>query len=304
MSTVTKTKRTKKTTEPKSVPEICIELQRLQRNRSVNMQSRIMINNRLLAVVARFLGYEPSLEESARAKAIKAAQDHIKKVLADEIESEQKALILNAYEGIKGFVAFEESLEDQMKKLAAQLPVAKWATAKSQKGLGLLSLAKIIGETGDLSNYTNPGKVWKRLGLAPFTSKGHTHAASTWRSKSQAHHALEKEEWTALGYSPRRRSVMFTIAECLMRANGDGIYKRRYDTVKETALRNRPDWTTCQACEGTGRAMKAKKACERCKGEGKVKKHCDLHARLVMTKLLIKNLWIEWNPDLVVEQPW
>ena len=283
------------------VPEICNELQRLQRNRETNMKSRIMLHNRLLSTVARWLGYEPSADEATRKESFKTAQQHIDDVLEGRIESEQKEVILNAMTGINGFKSFEEFIESQMIKLVKQLPIAAWANRPSQKGLGLLSLAKIIGETGDLSNYANPGKVWKRLGLAPFQSKGHSHAPSTWR-KNMGHHKLTSAEFVELGYSPRRRAMMHVIGECLLKAN-TGIYRKRYDTIKNTAMKNRPDWTTCPDCED-GRELKSKRKCSRCKGTGKLKIHCHRHGMLVMTKLLIKNLWMEWNPDLVVDQPW
>ena len=65
--------------------------------------------------------------------------------------------------------------EKTLAKLAKSLPVWEWV--ETVRGAGALSLAQIIGETGDLSLHANPDKVKKRLGLAPYNGK----APSTWR---------------------------------------------------------------------------------------------------------------------------
>ena len=79
-----------------------------------------------------------------------------------------------------------------MAKLAKQLPAYEWV--KGVRGFGDLSFARIIAETGDLSGYANPGKVWKRLGLAVFDGRAQ-------RRTRDAEKAVEQ------GYSPRRRST-------------------------------------------------------------------------------------------------
>src|SRR5262245_2420385 len=48
--------------------------------------------------------------------------------------------------------------ESQMEKLARGLPAAGWV--KSVRGAGLLGLATIVAEAGDLSNFPNPAKLW------------------------------------------------------------------------------------------------------------------------------------------------
>jgi len=53
-----------------------------------------------------------------------------------------------------------------MAKLARKLPAYAWV--KGVRGVGDVSFARIIAETGDLSAYETPGKIWKRMGLAVF----------------------------------------------------------------------------------------------------------------------------------------
>src|SRR5699024_5323132 len=54
--------------------------------------------------------------------------------------------------------------EKAMEHEAKTLPVADWI--KETRGISYGSLAAIIGEAGALDNYSNPAKLWKRMGLA------------------------------------------------------------------------------------------------------------------------------------------
>ena len=49
-----------------------------------------------------------------------------------------------------------------MTKAAESLPAADWVLRPEQAGFGMGSLAKLIGETGDLNKYAGPAKVWRR----------------------------------------------------------------------------------------------------------------------------------------------
>lgn len=93
--------------------------------------------------------------------------------------------------------------DKELVKLARQLPIYAWA--KEQRGISELSIAAIVGEAGDLGNYSNVGKLWKRMGLAVFDGerqRKHTDAA-----KAAIH-----------GYSPSRRSQMFVIGDNMIKA--------------------------------------------------------------------------------------
>jgi hypothetical protein len=98
--------------------------------------------------------------------------------------------------------------EKLMAHLVEQLPVyaAFWEPIP---GLGALGLALIVGEAGDLSNYSNPAKLWRRFGLHVVNGK----ACATWRSGG----GFTSKDWEAAGYSPRRRSMMFTITDSLLK---------------------------------------------------------------------------------------
>jgi hypothetical protein len=81
----------------------------------------------------------------------------------------------------------------------------------------MLSLAAIVGEAGDLSNYANPAKLWKRLGLAVMPD-------GTRQRRVTGVEGLEH------GYSPARRSVVWNIGACIVKAGGP--LKAVYDARK------------------------------------------------------------------------
>jgi len=212
-----------------NVPEICAELQALQKQRAWHMKSRIMIANRLQASVAETLGYHSGMKELERGKKMAEADKLIKEIAAGRNEPTVTSLVVATLPGINAFKAMQKQLEKEMVKWAEQLPVAAWVEQPEQRGFGMLGLAIVVGECGDLSNYANPGKVWRRMGCAPFTKDGETLMGATWRSRKNGKVRLHAEDWERFGYSPRRRAVSFNIGEPLIKLNfmngaGDGCH--------------------------------------------------------------------------------
>lgn len=116
-------------------------------------------------------------------------------------------------------------LERQMAKLAKQLPIWPWVEAIN--GFGAIGLAQIVGEAGDLSNYANPGKLWKRMGLAVINGKSQRRVAGA--------EALEH------GYSPVRRSIMYCIGDSMIKKQN--AYRELYLSRKEYEAEKVPDGT-------------------------------------------------------------
>jgi hypothetical protein len=266
-------------TEVKAMSE---ELQRLQRRRAIALKSRNMIANRLQAIVAGTMGYHSGMKEGDRLRVFKEAGALIKKIAAYEVESDLAGIVIPHMSGIDALEANKAALEKEMVKLAKQLPAAEWVGRPEQRGFGLLFLAIVIGETGDLNNYPNPAKVWRRLGCAPHTFDGKTMMGATWRSGKQG--KLPAIEWETFGYSPRRRSIAFLIGEGIVKQNamrngtGDdenetepahaGPYRARYDEAKAACHAKHPDYSPMR---------------------------CHRHGMLLATKRLLLNLWIEWT---------
>lgn len=110
----------------------------------------------------------------------------------------------------------------RVRALARQLPV--WSWMSSIRGAGDLNLGLIIGETGDLNNYANPAKLWKRMGLSVMAD-------------GRSHRRVRGEQ---TGYSPVRRTIMYNLGECLLKLN-DGEYRVLYDTRKAYEIARAPD---------------------------------------------------------------
>ena len=120
----------------------------------------------------------------------------------------------------------QKEKEKRLEKLAKQLPV--WdAFGADVNGFGPLSLAQIIGETGDLSKYSNPAKVWKRMGLAVINGERQRKVANN------AELAIEH------GYCPTRRSLMYVISDTMIKKQSP--YREVYLARKEYEAEKNPD---------------------------------------------------------------
>ena len=258
-----------------AVAEIAAELQCLQRERAQALKSRNMNANRLQAIVAGTMGYSSGASEAERKKMFGEAGKLIKAIAAGEESPRIASLVRTSLIGIEAFDDMKTQLEKQMVKLAKQLPAAAWVEQPEQRGFGMLFLAIVVGETGDLNNYANPGKVWRRLGCAPFSKDGETLMGATWRSRagSKGTTKLHALDWEEFGYSPRRRSIAYLIGEGIVKQNGEGPYRKRYDEKKAEYQQKNPDYSALR---------------------------CHRHGMLLATKMLLKHLWIEWRRDATI----
>jgi len=112
-------------------------------------------------------------------------------------------------------------IEKTLRKLAKALPIYE-AFVKDVRGFGELGLAATVGEIGDLSAYKSVSAVWKRAGLAVIEGGRQRRVAG---DAALLH-----------GYAPERRSVFWTLADSMLKAQGKedkaGPYRRIYDARK------------------------------------------------------------------------
>lgn len=262
------------------IASICADIQSLQRQRVAALKLRMKLNNGLTATIATAsLGYHGGLDEKERKKLWREAEKLIRQVdKGDPIESERSScvgLIRISQQSRQGYADFEESLYKAMQNKAKQLPVASWVDHPDRRGIGIGIVATIIGEAGDLFNYPNPAKLWRRLFGAPFEKNGEVHMPSCWRGGTKT--KLSSAEWEEVGYNPRRNATMYQLRENIVMQNGSGPYRRRYDYAKARAKEVHPDWT-----------------------DG----HCHAHGQLLAAKLVVKDLWIAWWGDDAPSQPY
>ena len=189
----------------------------------------------------------------------------------------------------KAWAEYEKGLVAEMVRLAGQLPVAVWLDEPACRGISLGMLATIVGESGNLSNYPNPAKLWKRLFGAPYEKNGKTMMPSRWRLEK----GLSSEEWEEIGYSPQRHATQQQLKENIVRQNGEGPYRQRYDEAKARTRETHPEWWVCSKCEGKGKV--GRKKCQNCKGTGEVALHAHRHAQLLAAKRFIRDLWNKWH---------
>jgi hypothetical protein len=122
-----------------------------------------------------------------------------------------------------------KALEKQLIQTAKELPVFDFV--ESVHGFGWIGLAQIVGEAGNLWNYSKISKLWKRMGLAPYNGK----SCAEWRRKG----GLTALDWEDAGYSPSRRSKMFSIGDSLIKKQND--YRELYLQRKIYEQNKAPD---------------------------------------------------------------
>lgn len=164
-----------------------------------------------------------------------------------------------------------DELKKLLQSLAKELPHHEFVLSV-MRGLGEATYAQMIGETGDLTKYANPSKVWKRLGVAVINGE-------------RQRKVKDKELAIAMGYSPRRRSLLYIAQENLMKSNGkEGKYRKVYDKEKARQL---------IICNKEDHIEKMKKKSR--SGKYSPKAHAHNRAMRYMGKRAIRDLWNLWN---------
>lgn len=237
-------------------PDTVDAIRAWHRERCFAMEQRKRINLALGAYVRTRLGWSMALPDAERKKIAARAAATVKKP-ADEFANIVSATKLAS----EPFEDIEKHAVKEMDAMARSLPA--WASFGADiRGFGPGSLAVIVGEAGDLSNYSTHSKLWKRLGLAVFDGQ----------RQGQVEKGLSKEDraaaYIAHGYSPQRRSRIWNIGDSLIKGNKDGVYRAVYLERKKYELARDPEM----------RPIKAHRRAQR-----------------YMEKRLLKHLWQAWR---------
>lgn len=231
---------------------LCEQIRDLHRQRCFAMEQRKRNDLALGAFIRIQLGWSRNLPEKERATIAKQAMQLIKKP-----DGEWEEFITDAKSGADIWVKREKAALKLMEKLAKELPA--WETfGTGIRGFGAGSLAVIVGEAGDLSNYSSHSKLWKRMGLAVMDGIRQGGLAK----------GAGAEAWIEHGYSPSRRSRMWNIGDTIIKGNRDGYYRKVYLDRKAFELAREPE-------------MKPIKAHRR--------------AQRYLEKRLLKHLWQAWR---------
>lgn len=180
---------------------------------AIKHQSRLARS--LEAEVRDAFGFRTNLPEPQRKKISAQAIALIKQCRAGTQSEEHSLIAMLVIASDQSRSSWDAIVLDRKKALeraARKLP--GYDFVKGTRGAGDLGFAQIIGEAGDLSNYANPGKLWKRLGLAPYDG----HAMSSWMRETWRPRKLTSEEWIANPFKPERYAIIAQIATWLVTA--------------------------------------------------------------------------------------
>ena len=190
---------------------------------------------------------------------------------------EWRDMILATIAGREAFDKIEDVTTQAMEELARKLPVYPWF-AENVFATQAKSLAVIVGDAGDLAIYSNPAKLWKRMGVGVIEG-----VRQGGLSKTAA-----KEAWIEHGYNRMRRSRMWNIGDALIK-NAGGKYREVYLARKEY------ERTKAEAL-GLIVAPTAKIPKDKTKAAGyRSDGHIHRRAQRFMEKALLKDLWQAWR---------
>lgn len=256
------------------------------RQRMFAMEQRKRLDLALGSFLRLQLGWSRDLKKPDSDRIKKQVSDLIKigeaefKGKPNEIDepvyTEWSAVILAAITARHPFDSIEKQAEKELKALARRLPVWDFF-CEGIRGFGELSLATIVGEAGDLSNYPRKGHLWKRMGVAVIDGN---------RQGAPGKNA-SKEDWTEHGYNPKRRSHMWNIGQALVKANGDGKYRDVYLTRKAVER---------QKAEAKGLTVAAAASIPQTNKDDYMSLgHIDRRAQRYMEKMLLRDLLSAWK---------
>lgn len=207
--------------------QLCSVIMELQAKRKFWISLQTKQTNAAGAYVRRQLGWKFDMAEAEAAKLKVRAAKIVSAVVSGKTisDTEEAAIameILPLYEAMKPVLAAREAAEGTMRKLARKTPVHAWQ--QGVLGLGELGLAVIIGECGNIGNYSRDA-LRKRLGLAPVKGK----SCSRWRLEG----GLSADEWTQAGYSPKRRAQIHgVVTEPLIRSQAERKDKKTGEVTR------------------------------------------------------------------------
>lgn len=267
------------------VRSVCAQIQELQVRRKFCIGLMTKQTNAAGALVRRALGFRWDDSEEDRHEVVQRATKIVASAFANKAQSTENkeiAELLSAdlsvvIAALAPLEARRNEIEKAMVKLARLLP--SYSFVRGVRGFGDKAFAVLVGEAGDLSLYPKIGKLWKRLGLAPYESK----AYSTWRNEKRRNAPpLSAEEWAAAGYSPRRRAEIHScIADPMSKhqltsaeksgtkyGRPRGVYGEIYVQRRQETEISHPEWS---------------------------KDHSRNDALRIMTKAVVFDLWTAWR---------
>jgi len=219
------------------------------------MKPRVAITNQIKAIIRRM-------------KATNFSEDIIK----THINNVKKGVVISET---------EKTYEKQMIKIGKQLPLHDWYC--QYEGCSDIGFCLLMAEIGNLSNYANPAKVWKRMGLSVNggrADKNDTKGQNT-------------------GYSKRRRMIAHIISSAIIKKHGH--YREVYDQRKSYEIERDQKGESLAYIEANRSKMitqfQSPDNKKLIKNNQLPKSVIDLRAQRYMIKKLLCDMWVEWNKN-------
>lgn len=255
------------------------------RQREFALDQRKRIGNATAAYIRTQMGWSLAIPEKEREAIRKRAAAVVDAVAKGKVGPETAddamqfgPVIMASVAAASGWDGIEDQTTKSMEKLAKQLPAYEWV--KSVRGFGAVSFARIVGEAGDISVYSNPAKLWKRMGLAVMSGQRQGNPGK----------GATAVDWTEHGYSGRRRSISWQMADTLFRAQWrgekEGVPAHAIGPYGEDYARKKAEYAArIEATADLPATDPAKWTPAR----------ADKAARRYMEKAVLRDLWREWR---------
>lgn len=204
---------------------------------------------------------------------------------ADPLFAQLSKYILTTLHGVAPIWQQEDEATLLLEQLADRTPVAEWWKANVFESTRMLGC--IIGEAGDLGNYTGrngDSKLWKRMGVAVMDLIKDGEVVGRVRQGAPGKDATA-DDWIRHAYKATRRAVLAVTCDSLIKGNAH--YKAVYDKRKEY-LRER-------AVQRGLTVVPAAKIPKRDRDRFISLGHIDKDAKRYMGKRLLRDLWRAWR---------
>lgn len=280
--------------QPKmSLDEAIARIRAAHRARWSVIKLQRMTNLACLSRVRSVMNWH-SVDPEEREKLKKQSQeivDRIEKGDVDGIDPWVVREVTAAIAARQPYDAVRKDAEKQMEQLARLLP--GWSWMQNIRGLAEGTLAMIVGEAGNLSDYANPAKLWKRMGLAVIGGK----------AQGKPGTGATAEDWIAHGYNAERRSKMFNVAEAIVKAQGEPyasmiIERKKIEHAKAIAEGLIPcatSKTTADNWAKLGLVLTVVKKADPTKH--RTAAHMTRRAGRYVEKRILRDLWRAWRRE-------
>lgn len=241
-------------------------------------QAGIKMTLRMSAICRAFVGARDKGDKAGlkRAAELQARVEKQNQTPEEEVVAITCIPLMAARDALEPYCkATKKSLE----KMVKGLPISAWV--EEIPGLGLFSMAKILGETGAPGAYRSVSALWKRMGLAVIDG--------------ERQRRVPGADATKHGYNPKRRAVIWNVGKQIC----NDMKRPKLDEdldAREGLSKYERMFLKRLRVEVTNHVEHARKPVER---DGVMyesfSKQAAARAKRYVEKMFLKDLWVWWR---------